>query len=202
MATLGIVGGIAPESTIEYYRFLIAEYRARVRNDRYPAIVINSIDLTKMIGMIAAGELEAVTGYLSGEVLRLARSGADLAVLASNTPHIIFDELRRRSPIPMLSIVEATCDAARARGLRRLGLFGTRFTMESGFYATVFARAGMAIVVPGSDERTYLHDKYMSELVNGLIVPETRERMVAIAARLRDEEGIDGLILGGPGLAR
>jgi aspartate racemase len=140
--TAGIVGGIGPESTIAYYRTLVAEYRRRVQDGSYPPLLINSIDLTRMIGLIGAGKLETVAEYLAGEVARLARAGADFAVFASNTPHIVFDDVRRRVTIPLLSIVEAAADVARALGRRRVGLLGTRFTMEGSFYPSVFeARA-------------------------------------------------------------
>ncbi len=109
----------------------------------------------------------------------------------------MFEAINRQSPIPLISIVETACDAAQAMGLRRIGLFGTRFTMQGRFYADVFDRKGMALVTPSPDEQTYIHNKYMGELVNGVILPETRERLLAIVARLRDEEGIGGLILGG-----
>jgi aspartate racemase len=110
---------------------------------------------------------------------------------------MVFDEISRQSPIPLLSIVQATCDAAKALGLTRLGLFGTRFTMQGRFYPDVFGREGMTLAVPAQDEQAYIHDKYMTELVNGIIVPETRERLLGIVGRLREREGIQGLILGG-----
>jgi aspartate racemase len=195
--TVGIIGGIGPESTIEYYRFLIAAYRSRVQDDGYPSVLINSIDLAKMLRLIGAGELGAVTDYLAGEVLKLAKAGADFAVLASNTPHIVFDDLRRRSPVPMISIVEATSEAVLALKLKRVGLFGTRFTMQGQFYPAVFSRRGIAVAVPEPEDQTYIHEKYMGELVHGLVVPETRERLLAIAGRLQSEQPVEGIILGG-----
>jgi hypothetical protein len=144
--TLGIIGGIAPESTVEYYRGLVAAYRERVRDGSYPSIVIDSIDLKKMLDLIGAGALEEVTDYLAAELGRLARAGASLALLASNTPHVVFDELRRRSAVPLVSIVEAACGEAKALGLRRVGLFGTRFTMQGRFYPDVFSREGIELV--------------------------------------------------------
>jgi aspartate racemase len=195
--TVGLVGGIAPESTIEYYRLLIAEHRARVTDGSYPTIVIDSIDLARMIGYVERGELETLAGYLADEVARLAAAGADLAALASNTPHIVFDEVRGRSPIPLVSIVEATADEARALGLKRLGLFGTRFTMEARFYPDVFRARGSTVVAPTDEDRAYIHEKYFSELVRGVFAPETRERLLAIARRMRERDGIDGIILGG-----
>jgi aspartate racemase len=197
MKTVGIIGGIAPESTIQYYRLMIASYCEQVGDGSYPPILINSIDMKKMLDLIAADELAAVTGYLAGEVEKLARAGADFGLMASNTPHIVFDAVRQRSPVPLISIVEAACGAAQALGLRKAGLFGTRFTMEGGFYSQVFSRAGIRLVVPDPEAQAYIHDKYMSELVNGVFLPETRERLLAIVEDLRTRQGIEGLVLGG-----
>jgi aspartate racemase len=197
MKTVGIIGGIGPESTVEYYRLMIASYRERKRDGSYPSIMINSIDLKNVLGLIGANELAKLTEYLVGEVQKLARAGADVGLLAANTPHVVFDDIRRRSPIPLVSIVEAACEAARALGLKRLGLFGTRFTMQGRFYPEVFSREGITLAVPGHDEQAYIHDKYMRELVNGIVLPETRERLLSIVDRLKEREHIQGLILGG-----
>lgn len=132
-----------------------------------------------------------------GEIQKLANGGAQCGLLAANTPHVVFDQVSRQSPIPVVSIVEATCDAARALGLERLGLFGTRFTMRGQFYPSVFSRAEIALVIPNLDEQAYIHDKYMNELVNGIVSPATRAGLLAIVARLKAENHIDGLILGG-----
>jgi aspartate racemase len=138
-----------------------------------------------------------VTDYLVAEVERLARAGADFGLLASNTPHIVFDEIRRRSPIPLISIVETTCQSAKALGLKKLGLFGTRFTMQGRFYPDVFSREGIRLAVPDPEEQTYIHDKYLGELVHGVIRPETRAGLLRIVEQLKERNGIDGLILGG-----
>jgi aspartate racemase len=197
MKTVGIIGGIGPESTIEYYRLMVAAYRERKQDGSYPSIIIDSIDMKKLLGLIGANQLGGATEYLSAEVQRLARAGAELGLLAANTPHVVFDELHRQSPIPLVSIVEATCEAAGALGLKRLGLLGTRFTMQGRFYPEVFSREGMTLVLPDEDEQTYVHEKYLGELVEGIFLPETRERLLAIVARLKEREGIEGLILGG-----
>jgi len=197
MRTLGIVGGIAPESTIEYYRLLMASYRERVPDGSAPSIVIDSIDLKKLLDLTAAGDLAGLTGYLVGEVRLLARAGAGLALLAANTPHIVFDEVLRKSAIPLVSIVEATCAAAKALGLKRLALFGTRFTMLGRFYPDVFSREGIALVLPAEKDLAFIHKKYVGELVKGVYRPETREKLLAIVGRMREDEGIDGVILGG-----
>jgi aspartate racemase len=197
MKTVGIVGGIAPESTMEYYRLIIASYREKKRDGSYPPILINSIDMKKMLDLIAAKELAEVTEYLLGEVRKLAQAGADFGLLASNTPHLVFEDLRRQSPIPLLSIVEAACEAAQALKLKKVGLFGTRFTMQGGFYAEVFTRLGIEIILPSIDDQNYIHEKYMGELVNGVFLAETRERLLTIANHLKERNGIQALILGG-----
>ena len=117
--------------------------------------------------------------------------------MASNTPHVVFDALLTQSPIPLISIVEVTCQAAKKQGLKRVGLFGTRFTMQGRFYSNELDKAGITLILPASEEQAYIHDRYMSELVNGIFLPETREGLLSIVCRLRDEERIDGLILGG-----
>jgi aspartate racemase len=197
MKTLGIVGGIGPESTVDYYRSLIQMWREQTKDGSAPSILLNSIDLKKMLDLIAANEFSDVTAYLSGEMERLIRAGADVGLLAANTPHIVFDELQRRSSIPLISIVEATREAAEELGLRRLGLFGTRFTMQGRFYPDVFSKAGIALVVPEEDEQAYVHDVYMNELVKGVFLPETRQRLLAIVDRLAKQEHVQGLILAG-----
>ncbi len=197
MKILGIVGGIGPESTVDYYRTLIEMWREETQDESAPPILINSIDLKKMLDLIAVNALSAVTAYLSREMQRLARAGADGGLFAANTPHIIFDELKRQSPIPLISIVEVTCDAAKQLGLHRLGLFGVRFTMQGRFYPDVFSKSGITLVVPEESEQAYIHEIYMNELVKGVFLPETRERLLAIANRLANEEQAQGLILAG-----
>jgi len=195
--TLGIIGGIAPASTIEYYRMLIATYQQRRPDGSNPPVIINSIDMQTMLRLIAADALDEVTTYLSAEIDTLARAGADVALLASNTPHVVFDPLQRRSRIPLISIVEATFDVAKALNLTRVGLLGTRFTMQSASYPSVFTRRGITVLVPDAADQEYVHGKYMSELVRGEYLPETRAGLLAVVDRLRSQHGIDGLILGG-----
>jgi len=192
---LGIVGGIAPASTIEYYRLLVEGWRLRMPG--YPPVLINSIDLDRMLGMVSSGALDALSAYLSEEIQRLARAGAQLALLASNTPHVVFDRLRERSPIPLISIVEVACSEARGLGLKRPGLIGTRFTMQGSFYPEEFSRHGISLLTPSATDQAFIHDKYMGELAKGVFLAETRDRIVEIAGRMRKELGMDGLILGG-----
>jgi aspartate racemase len=196
MKVLGIIGGIAPESTIAYYRAIIAEYRARVTDGGYPPVIINSIDLTTMLAL-AATDQRRLAIYLLGEIQRLADAGAQFALMASNTPHLVFDEVRAQSSLPLVSIVESARDAAKERRFRRVGLFGTRLTMEAEFYPRVFATAGIDIITPDPEDQAYIHEKYMEELVNAIFLPETRDRLLALIDRLRMQEQIEAVILGG-----
>lgn len=197
MKTAGIIGGIGPESTVEYYRSIISEYRERQRDGSAPSVVINSIDVKKLLDLIGRGEFAAVTEYLLRELQRLARAGADFGALAANTPHIVFDQLQRESPLPLVSIVEATCDAVASVGLNRVALFGTKFTMTGTFYADVFSRRGIDLVVPNEADREYIHSKYVGELLNNLFLPDTREHLLALVDGLRHSSKIQGVVLGG-----
>ena len=188
MKTVDIIGGIGPESTIEYYRLMLSAWREHRPDGSAPSIVINSIDMQKMLGMIEAGEIAGVVDYLVEEVGRLQKAGAHFGLLAANTPHVAFDKIRRRSALPLLSIVEAACDTAQAMGLKRLGLFGTRFTMQGRFYPDVFSRAGIALIMPDPDQQSYIHAKYMGELLRGVFLAETQKGLLAIADHMQERE--------------
>jgi aspartate racemase len=211
--TLGIIGGVGPESTIDYYKNIIALYRERQRDGSYPQFVINSIDLKKGIDFMNANNLAGMANYLLEEIMKLPRAGADFGIIAANTPHIVFDDIAPKSPIPLISIVEATCDYAKERKMKRLALFGTRYTMQATFYSKVFSREGIDLIVPESKDQDYIHEKYFSELVPGNFLPETRAGLLAIVDRMKAKNdppspnaspartygaaGIDGVILAG-----
>lgn len=197
MKTLGIIGGIGPESTIDYYRLIIAAHRERAPEAGYPTMVIDSIDLQRMLDWFAADQLAEVAAYVAAGASRLAAAGAEFALIAANTPHIVFDEIAAQSPIPLLSIVEATRQEARSRGMKRVGLLGTGYTMKGRFYADPFADAGIDVVVPSADEQAFIHGKYLGELIPGTFLPETRAAISAVIQRLAREERIDGVVLAG-----
>jgi aspartate racemase len=194
--TAGIIGGIGPDSTIEYYRSIVSAYRA-ARSDHYPQLLINSIDMHRMLDMVGRNRLAELAEYLGEQIAALARGGADFAALAANTPHVVFADLVRRSPIPLVSIVEAACAAAGGRGYRRAAVFGTRFTMQASFYSDVFRPAGISIVVPSPSEQATIHDIYAGELLKGLFREESALRMRAIVGRLKAREHIDCVLLAG-----
>ena len=195
MARVGIVGGLGPESTIDYYRRILDGWAKSGRSDA-PAIVIDSLDVQRALRLVDS-DRPALTEYLLESLRRLAGAGADFAAMTANTPHIVFDELAARSPIPLLSIVEVCAEEARRRGLRRLGLLGTRFTMEAAFYPIVCERHGVSVVTPDDAERVWVHERYIGELLEGDFRDDTRRGFVALVARLRADARIDGVILGG-----
>ena len=196
MKTLGLIGGVGPESTVDYYRQLVSGFRDKAGGS-YPPVIINSVDLKLLLDWMAQNRLDLVADYLAAELRKLELAGADFAALASNTPHIVFDELQRRSNLPLISIVDAACRRVRRQGMKTVGLFGTRYTMQATFYPNTFARLGLTLVLPNANEQAYIHEKYLGELLNDQFLPDTRKEMLGIAARLQAEHGIEGLILGG-----
>ena len=197
MKTLGIIGGLGPESTVDYYQRIIALYRERTGNDSYPEFIINSVNLRKGLDFMDADDLPGMAAYLLEAIGKLARAGANFGLISANTPHIVFDELASKSPIPLISIVEATCAAAKARKLKRLALFGTHYTMQANFYPKVFSRDGIELLIPEPNDQNYIHDKYFTELVPGKFLAETRSGLLAIVDRMKAKSDIEGVILAG-----
>ncbi len=197
MRTAGMIGGLGPESTIDYYRSIITRYRVRNPHGGYPHLLINSLDVEKGIALLDAGRLDDLANYLAEAVELLARAGADFGFMAANTPHLVFDEVQRRSAIPLLSIVRATAEHARKLGLKKVGLFGTGFTMRATFYPDEFQRAGITLVRPTESERDFIHTKYIGELLSNQFLPETRTEILRIAQRMQAEDGVEAIVLAG-----
>ncbi|MBL8696811.1 MAG: aspartate/glutamate racemase family protein [Alphaproteobacteria bacterium] len=195
MTTVGIVGGLGPEATIDYYQRILKAWE-QVEPRSAPSMVIDSLDVWRGLRLVAS-DRPGLVDYLLGSLRRLAGAGVDFAVMTANTPHIVFDELAARSPVPLLSIVETCAEEAKRRGLRRLLLLGTRFTMEASFFPDVFARHGMQVVVPAEADRAWLHARYVEQLLPGDFRDETRAEVVALAERLREAERLDAVVLGG-----
>jgi aspartate racemase len=187
--TIGIVGGIGPESTIDYYRLLVAAGHMR--------IIINSVAVQDLLGMMMKGDTTGVADYLADAVEQLALAGSDVAIIAANTPHIAFDEVQRRSRIPLISIVEATAAHVQAQGMTRVGLLGTRFTMTGRFYPDVFARRGLSLVAPSAEDLEYVHEKYLGEFLKNEFRPETRDGVLGVIERMQRDAGVEAVILGG-----
>lgn len=195
MTTVGIVGGLGPESTIDYYRRILEAWE-QIDSSTAPSIVIDSLDVRKALHLVGTNRA-ALTEYLLSSLCRLAGAGVDFAAMTANTPHIVFDELASRSPVPLVSIVEVCAVEAQRRGLARMALLGTRFTMEGSFYPTVCARYGVVVVTPNEADRAWVHERYVGELLKGDFRDDTRNQFTSLVSRLQDEKSIDGVILGG-----
>ncbi|MDP2338209.1 MAG: amino acid racemase [Bacteroidota bacterium] len=195
--TIGMIGGIAPASTVDYYQRIISRFQERTGQREYPSIIINSINMTHMVNLISNDQMDELIDFLSEEIFVLEKAGAKVIFLASNTPHIVFESLVQRVKTKMVSIVDSTISYAQSKGYTRLGLFGTISTMEGDFFQDGFEAAGMEIITPMPAERKYIHKIYMEELARGRYLPETKSRLLSIAKRMYVEGQIDSLILGG-----
>ena len=197
MKLVGLIGGLGPESTVDYYKLIIQKYRKRTGDDSYPQMLIDSLDVTKGIAFLNAGQHEALADYLVAAAERLTAAGAEFGAIAANTPHIVFERMAARSRIPFISIVEATCAAVKQQGYSRVGLLGTRFTMQGRFYPEVFERRGIQLSIPTSEEIEWIHSIYIGELLKGIFKDRTRERLVQIANRLIEDQGLQAIALAG-----
>jgi aspartate racemase len=195
MSRVGLVGGLGPESTIDYYRRILEAW-ARERSGSAPRVVIDSLDVQRVVPLVERDH-KGLVEYLARSLRRLAGAGVDFAALTANTPHLVFDELAAASPVPLVSIVETCAQEVKRLGLGRPLLLGTRFTMEGPFYPKVFTREGLELVRPGGDDVTWVHERYMGELLKGVFRDETRAGFVALVARLREAQRVDAVILGG-----
>jgi aspartate racemase len=193
--SVGIVGGLGPESTIDYYRRILEAWE-REEPISAPSIVIDSLDVRRALQLVEK-DRPALTEYLLASIRRLAAAGVDFAAMTANTPHIVFDELAARSPVPLVSIVEVCAEEAQRRGRHRLLLLGTRFTMEASFYPEVCGRYGLTVITPNDADRTWVHERYIGELLRGDFRDDTRQQFTSLVRRLRKDEGIEGVILGG-----
>lgn len=192
-----IIGGIGPESTIEYYRQIIRQYQEKLNTRDYPEVLIHSINMTKMLELVFSNQLDRLVAFLMERISVVEKAGADFVAIASNTPHLVFDQLVKQVHIPMISILEETCKAISKNNFRRVGLFGTKSTMSSGIYHRAAEKHEIIVCIPSGPEQDFIHDKYMSELVYNIIKPETKSALIEIVRKLHREENIEGLILGG-----
>lgn len=193
---IGIVGGIGPESTLDYYKSIISGYRKEIKDGSYPRIIIDSIDMKEMLEYVAGKEWDALATLLYNSIKALSYGGAEIAVIASNTPHVVFDRVKDLSPIPLLSIVEETCNMAKKMNLARVGLLGTAFTMRENFYKDCFSEKNMEIILPKTKEQEYINEKLFSEIEHGIIKEDTKSGFISIINKMIIEEAVEGVILG------
>jgi len=195
MQTIGILGGMAPESTVEYYRTIIEASHDKGWDKRYPQTIINSLNFEDFYRPLSAGDDDRVLEVLTGGIDALERAGADFALLASNTPHAFAPEVEAATALPLLSIVDATGEAAVERGFERIGLLGTRFTMDGDFYPRGFDEHDLDVVTPPAAEKQWIHDVIFEELTNGVFTAETKVELVRIVESLQETADVDAVAL-------
>jgi aspartate racemase len=196
MKKIGIIGGLGPESTVDYYKEIISAFNTRYKELAYPEIVIYSANVKDLLEFVNERQWKKMSEWLLEKIKIVSGAGAEFAAIASNTPHIVFDEVNKRSPIPLLSIVEETCSATVRLGVKRVGLMGTRLTMEADFYKKPFRNEGMEIFIPSEGERELIQDRLFTEIELGIFKDLTRDELLSIVKRMIDDDNIDSLILG------
>lgn len=196
MRKAGLIGGMGPQSTMPYYMGVVYGVRERTRPDFFPNLTMESINVFEVLDYCAREDYDGLVKHVLKAVNNLAAAGADFAVLTANTTHIIFDRLKAVSPIPLLSIVDATCAEAVRRGINKVALLGTRFTMTLPFYRIPFQRKGIEVVVPDADEMTLVDRRITDELELGVVKESTLKEFQQIIERLKTEHGAEAVILG------
>lgn len=195
MKRIGIIGGLGPESTVDYYKRIIESCRIS-GSLAAPEMIIYSVNLAEVLDLVGKEEWTSLTYLLVAKLKSLKQAGADFAVISANTPHVVFNEVREKSPLPLLSIVTATLEKTRELGLKKVGLLGTGFTMRHDFFSPEFAREGISVVVPMPEDQEYIHHKLMTEIELGIFTEETRAGLLAIIEKMEQLFGIEGVILG------
>ncbi len=195
MKTIGIIGGMAPESTILYYKYITEESRRRLGDHVYPRIIIYSVDFSKFIEWMNSNNWDSIANELINITFRLRNAGADFAIIATNTMHIVFDRVLRSSPIPLISIIDAVAEEINRYNISKVGLLGTKLTMESGIYADGLAKYRVEVLIPGKEDREYIDNIIFNELTKGIISFKSKAKFIDIVNKMI-KEGIEGLILG------
>ena len=195
MKTIGIIGGMSPESTVLYYQTINREINRRLGGNRSADLVMHSVDFETVADMKRAGDWAAAGALLAESARKLQSIGADALVLATNTMHKVGDEIQAAVQIPLLYVVDATAEAIQAQGLDTVGLLGTRFTMSDGFYTERMNRLGVRTLVPSEMQQAEIHRVIFEELCLGRIEAAAKAYYLNVIEDLQTQ-GAQGVILG------
>lgn len=195
MKTIGLLGGMSWESTQTYYRMLNEQVKARLGGLHSAKIVLYSVDFEEIEALQRSGDWDHAGEILASAALAVERAGAEFLVIGTNTMHKVAPRIEQAIRIPLLHIADATADALRQDGIQRVGLLGTRFTMEQAFYRERLEAAGIQVVIPGEDERALVHRVIFEELCLGEINPASRQSFLDVLGGLA-EQGAEAVILG------
>ncbi|MCW5552040.1 MAG: aspartate/glutamate racemase family protein [Verrucomicrobiae bacterium] len=196
MKVIGLIGGMSWESTVEYYRLINEAVKHRLGGLHSAKCVLYSVDFAEVEELQRQGNWSEAAELLTAAALNLEQGGADFVVICTNTMHKVADAIQARIGIPLLHIADATADAVKRAGLHRVGLLGTRFTMEDDFYrGRLTQQFGLEVVIPDDEDRKTVHRVIYAELCVGKIRPESKAHLAAIISRLVGM-GAQGIILG------
>ena len=195
MKTIGLIGGLSWESSAEYYRRLNRQVREQLGGLHAANILMHSLDFAPVAALQARGDWPALDRAMVEAAVKLARGGADILLICSNTMHRCANAVAAASPIPLIHIADPVATAIRAAGLRRVGLLGTAFTMEQDFLKERLAQAGIEVIVPDDAGRETIHRIIYHELVQGVVNAKSRDRYRKVIAALVDR-GAQAIILG------
>ncbi len=192
---IGILGGLTPESTVPYYMHIVHRYQEMFHNHAYPEVVIFSVSFQQFDDWMAVEDWESMELELAKGLRALHGAGADFAVIATNTMHNLYHKLDGRNIIPLLSLVDATGAEIKKKGLKKVGLIGTKFAMNKPYYREGLAKYGIKVVVPDEEDQKEVGRVIFEELAYGVLKEESRQNYLAIMERLK-KNGAQGVILG------
>ncbi len=195
MKKIGLIGGLSAESTIEYYKIIVRTYNKLMDGISFPELVIDSLDLGKIGNYMSNNEWDKVLDELEKSAIRLVKADAEVIIIATNTPHKVYDKLVERIDVPILSIMEATAKAIVKMKLRKVGLLGTRFTMQSDFYPKVLKKFGIDVISPEPADQQVIDDVIWKELTYHVLKEESKQKYLAVIENLKNA-GVEGVILG------
>lgn len=195
MKTIGLIGGIGPPSTVKYYEWLNEGVLAALGGNHSAKILMTSLNGEDVKGFRLANDDAGEGAFYAAEALRLERAGADFVMIASNTSHKNAPYIKKALSVPLLHIAEATASRVASAGIKTVGLIGTAFTMEQGFYRAFLEEVGVATVIPEEVDRAFITDAIYQEMTKNVIRPKVSARTRDIIARLQ-EKGAEGVILG------
>lgn len=196
MRTIGLIGGVSWESTLEYYRIINQEINKRLGGYHSAKCLIYSVDFAEIEELQRLGKWEVIRDIVTDAALNLKKGGADFVLICTNTLHKIADDIEKSAGIPLIHIVDAAGREIVKRDIRKVGLLGTRFTMEEGFYKDfLLDKFGIHVIIPGESDREIVHNIIFEELCFGVVKESSREHYVRIINQMADE-GSEGIILG------
>lgn len=195
MKTIGMLGGMSFESTLEYYRLINEEVKRRLGGSHSAKIAMISFDYHVLERLLEKGDWDQIADLLSQEGRHLKDMGADMLVICANTMHVIADRVEKACDLPLIHIVKATLSEAKKRHLTKVALLGTMYTMESPLYPSIFKEDGIEVILPDKRDMAMIHRTIYTELILGTLKDESREKFLEVIFKLR-EKGAQGVILG------